>query len=75
MTDDSTEKAGLCGTCVHAQRIESAKGSVFLLCRLSSVDARFARYPALPVRQCGGYAALPGTTGTIGESGAGPRVH
>ena len=54
---DLTEKAGLCGTCVHARRIESAKGSVFLLCRLSTVDPGFARYPALPVLQCSGFSA------------------
>ena len=54
---DLTEKAGLCESCVHARRIESAKDQVFLLCRLSSVDPRFARYPALPVLQCGGYRA------------------
>lgn len=48
--------AGLCGICRHARRIESAKGSVFLLCRLSSSDPRFARYPRLPVFACEGFA-------------------
>lgn len=62
MTSDSTEMAGLCGTCVHAKGIESAKGSVFLLCRLSSVDPRFPRYPSLPVLQCSGYSATPSVT-------------
>jgi hypothetical protein len=28
---------------------------VFYLCRLSSTDARFPRYPALPVVSCQGY--------------------
>ena len=54
---DLTEKAGLCGTCIHARRIESATGSVFLLCRLSTVDPSFVRYPALPVLRCGGFNA------------------
>jgi len=46
---------GLCGTCEHAQIITSARGSTFSLCKLSFVDSRFAKYPALPVRQCDGY--------------------
>lgn len=56
---DLTEKTGLCGTCVHARRIESAKESVFLLCRLATVNPGFARYPALPVWHCGGFAETP----------------
>ena len=58
---DLTEKAGLCETCVHARRIESSTGSVFLLCRLSAVDPAFVRYPALPVLQCGGFRHPPRT--------------
>jgi hypothetical protein len=57
--NDLTEKAGLCGTCVHARPVDSSKGAVFLLCRLSSVDPRFARYPVLPVLRCDEYAAQP----------------
>jgi hypothetical protein len=61
---------GLCGTCVHARRIESARGSVFLLCGLSSTDPRFARYPRLPVVECAGYARVSdaGAAGDEGES-------
>lgn len=47
--------AGLCGTCVHARAIESSRGSTFIRCELSFVDARFARFPALPVKACDGY--------------------
>jgi hypothetical protein len=47
--------AGLCASCRHAQVVTSARGATFLLCRLSFVDARFAKYPPLPVRQCSGY--------------------
>jgi hypothetical protein len=47
---------GLCATCVHAQVVTSARGSIFSLCRLSFVDSRFAKYPVLPVRQCSGYS-------------------
>jgi len=46
---------GLCGACRNARRIVSARGSVFLLCRLSRTDERFARYPQLPVWRCPGF--------------------
>ena len=54
MTREPAE-AGLCASCRHAQAVTSARGSTFTLCKLSFVDARFAKYPALPVRQCAGY--------------------
>jgi hypothetical protein len=47
---------GLCSTCVHARRIESARGSIFVLCELSFSDPGFPRYPRLPVVECAGYA-------------------
>ncbi|MCE9593185.1 MAG: hypothetical protein K8S98_03230 [Planctomycetes bacterium] len=50
-------RAGLCATCRHVQRIESAKGSVFLLCTLSKTDPRFPKYPPQPVRACSGFSA------------------
>jgi hypothetical protein len=46
---------GLCAGCVHVQRVTSARGSTFYLCRLSFVDGRFARYPPLPVLACAGF--------------------
>jgi hypothetical protein len=46
---------GLCRTCQHARRIESDRGSVFLMCELSFEDSRFAKYPRLPVLACSGY--------------------
>jgi len=49
---------GLCASCVHAQKVESSKGSSFVLCRLSLTDPRFARYPRLPVVTCDGYASV-----------------
>ena len=51
--------AGLCETCVHARRIESARGSVFWLCRKSEEDARFPKYPRLPVLRCSGFTPEP----------------
>jgi len=47
--------AGLCGDCVHAREVESARGSVFILCNLSLTDPRFPKYPRLPVLGCDGY--------------------
>lgn len=46
---------GLCGACRNAREVSSSRGSVFVLCELSAIDARFPRYPPLPVRACGGY--------------------
>jgi hypothetical protein len=46
---------GLCATCVNARIVTSDRGSRFLLCRVSAVDPRFPKYPALPVRECAAY--------------------
>jgi hypothetical protein len=50
---------GLCGHCTHARRIESDRGSQFLLCQLAATDSRFAKYPRLPVLCCEGYEVGP----------------
>jgi GNAT superfamily N-acetyltransferase len=50
----STE-AGLCASCRHVQRITSARGSAFYLCARSRSDARYPKYPRLPVLDCAGY--------------------
>ncbi len=59
--DDLRLRAGLCADCVHARRVESARGSFFLLCELSATNPEFPRYPRLPVIQCGGFSreAIP----------------
>jgi hypothetical protein len=46
---------GLCANCIHARRITSDRGSVFLLCELSKTDPHFEKYPQLPVLSCSGY--------------------
>jgi hypothetical protein len=46
---------GLCGGCLHARTIESAKGSSFLLCQRSATDPTYPKYPRLPVLACPGY--------------------
>jgi hypothetical protein len=50
---------GLCAHCRHSRRIESDRGSIFFMCKLSFEDARFAKYPRLPVLACAGYQAEP----------------
>jgi len=59
--DDLRGDAGLCADCVHARRVESARGSFFLLCELSATNPEFPRYPRLPVTQCSGFTpkAIP----------------
>ena len=46
------ERKRLCATCVHARIVESTHGSRYTLCRLSQTDARFRKYPPLPVLTC-----------------------
>jgi hypothetical protein len=46
---------GLCAACRFRRLVRSDRGSTFVLCELSQHDARFARYPRLPVLRCDGY--------------------
>lgn len=50
---------GLCPHCANVQVITNDRGSRFLLCRLSSVDPRFRKYPPQPVVACDGYRPAP----------------
>ena len=51
----------LCERCAWMRRIETPKGSTFLLCQLSSEDPRYAKYPAQPKLECSGYRAREST--------------
>jgi hypothetical protein len=51
---------GLCASCAHARIVESSKGALFVLCRLSYTDPAFDRYPRLPVIACDGYVSTEG---------------
>ena len=53
--NDADRRRGLCASCAHARRVTSARGSTFVLCALSQSDARYAKYPPLPVARCDGY--------------------
>lgn len=50
---------GLCAACRHARVTGNTRGSHFYLCQLVESDARFAKYPRLPVRQCSGFEVKP----------------
>lgn len=52
--------SGLCQTCQYGRRIESDRGSLFLMCKLSFEDSRFVKYPRLPVWVCSGFRAADG---------------
>ena len=52
---DERARGGLCATCVHLELLRSQRGSVFFRCRLADVDARFPKYPPLPVVRCAGH--------------------
>jgi hypothetical protein len=58
MADSERERlvrVGLCALCRHARAIRSAKDSEFWLCERSQRDARFAKYPRLPMHACEGF--------------------
>ena len=49
---------GLCASCRHLRLLRSPR-SVFVFCRKSEEDARFPRYPRLPVMACDGWSPVP----------------
>jgi hypothetical protein len=55
-TKDESQRIGLCFDCLHAQRIQSDRGSTFYRCKLSDTDVNYAKYPRLPVLRCAGYS-------------------
>lgn len=46
---------GLCLHCRHARIVISRAESRFYLCKRSSTDPAYPKYPRLPVLQCDGY--------------------
>jgi len=52
---ESLARVGLCAQCNQARPIRSAKGSEFWLCERAKTDARFSKYPRLPVHACAGF--------------------
>lgn len=52
-------RVGLCAACRHVKVIQSAKGSIFLLCERAKTDPRYNKYPVLPVLRCPGFEPHP----------------
>lgn len=48
------DPVGLCRHCAHAREVGTSR-SVFWLCQRAATDARFERYPRLPVISCPGF--------------------
>ncbi len=48
-------KAGLCDSCRHQKLIHNTRGSTFSMCLRHRTDARFPKYPRIPVERCVGY--------------------
>lgn len=60
-TTTATRKEGLCDHCLHSKHVVSSRGSTFVMCLMHGRDARFAKYPNLPVLQCAGHEEPAGT--------------
>lgn len=56
---ESLSAVGLCWSCGCSRRVRNRRRSVFFRCGRAESDARFPRYPRLPVRSCPGYEAAP----------------
>jgi len=52
---DESNAVGLCARCCHVRLIRSDRGAIFYSCQQSETDARFSKYPRLPVLSCSGY--------------------
>ena len=53
------DAAGLCARCLHARKLSTKSGARIYLCGRSKTDARFAKYPRLPMAECPGYEPAP----------------
>jgi hypothetical protein len=57
---EERRRVGLCADCRHAKVQASARGSRFWRCLRADTDARFERYPRLPIVTCPGHEAHDG---------------
>jgi hypothetical protein len=53
---------GLCESCRYARVVRSARNSAFWQCGRAADDARFVKYPRLPVDRCDGFEPAAVTT-------------
>jgi hypothetical protein len=61
------ERVGLCFSCRHSRTVRTDRGSVFYQCQLSATDARYPKYPRLPVFRCPGHEPKVTPDGRPGE--------
>lgn len=62
-----TAAVGLCQSCRWMRRVAPRRGGTFFRCTRADTDARFVRYPPLPVLECVGYEAGPDRSGAPEE--------
>lgn len=48
-------RIGQCAGCGHAKRLKGRSGATMFQCGLAAGDARFAKFPRLPMAACAGY--------------------
>ncbi len=58
---DAARLVGLCARCRHARTQPTSRGSIFWRCLRAETDARYVRYPPLPVRACPGFEERGGS--------------
>ena len=56
-TSPDSDAAGWCARCQYCQRIRTARGATFYLCKRAQFDSAYPRYPRVPVVQCAGFVA------------------
>ena len=50
------EQSGVCRNCAYGRWLKTGGGGEIILCRLSDSDARFPKYPRLPMLSCPGWS-------------------
>jgi uncharacterized protein (TIGR00290 family) len=77
LTRSRPDAVGLCASCRHARVVESARQSRFWHCGRATHDARFSKYPRLPVHVCDGFekttAKLPPVAGRCAVAWSGGK--
>ena len=67
-------RVGLCPDCRHVRVVRSRMNQDYYRCERSTADARYPKYPRLPVLRCDGYDPVePRAPGVIHRRVAQPR--
>jgi hypothetical protein len=70
--DEERKRAGLCAMCVFARVVTTDRGARFYLCAKAEEDARFAKYPRLPMARCPGFEEREGYP--VGQPPVSPKT-